>query len=300
MPRRRPEFEPGKPAQINLKGLSMEAGLKCSGCSTSAEPIFESRAVKYVFMTIWALSDPHLAFSTPEKSMEAFGPSWAKYTEKIESNWKKYIGADDLVLIPGDISWAMRLEQALIDLKWIDALPGTKVILKGNHDYWWTSSSKLAKVLPPSIHFIQNNTFLWNEVAIGGARLWDTPEYTFASYIEFRENPRQKIKSPEELAKEKEEAEKIFTRDLERLKLSLSLLPKDAPRKIALTHYPPVGANLAPSRASAILEAFNIDTCIFGHLHNVKEGSLPFGKMRGVNYIFASCDYLRFIPYKIN
>jgi predicted phosphohydrolase len=231
--------------------------------------------------------------------MEAFGPSWAKYTDKIEVNWKKCIGENDLVLIPGDISWAMQLEQALIDLRWIDALPGTKVILRGNHDYWWSSASKLAKVMPPSIHFIQNNTFLWNEIAIGGARLWDTPEYTFSTYIEFQANPRQKIKSPKDLSKEKEEAERIFVRDLERLKLSLSLLPQDAKCKIALTHYPPIGADLTPSRASEILEAFKIDTCVFGHLHNVRKESLPFGSARGVKYIFASCDYLDFIPLKV-
>jgi len=249
-------------------------------------------------MSIWALSDLHLAFGVPEKSMEAFGPSWQKYAEKIEAHWKKTISQNDLVLIPGDISWAMRLEQALIDLQWIDKLPGTKVILRGNHDYWWSSSAKLSKIMPPSIHFIHNNTFIWKEIAIGGARLWDTPEYSFNQYIEFQENPRARAKTLEELSREKEEEERIFIRELERLKLSLSLLPKDKQR-IAMTHYPPIGADLAPSRASQILESFQVNYCVFGHLHNVRKGALPFGQARGVKYLFTSCDYLDFIPLKI-
>jgi predicted phosphohydrolase len=250
-------------------------------------------------MSIWALSDPHLAFGVPEKTMEAFGPSWHKYAEKIESNWKKMVSPEDLVLIPGDISWAMDLEQALVDLNWIDGLPGTKVILRGNHDYWWSSSSKLTKIMPPSIHFIHNNVFIWNEIAIGGSRLWDTPEYRFNQFIEFQENPRARLKTAEELTREKAEEEKIFLRELERLKLSLSQLPKISKARIAMTHYPPIGADLAPSRASQILELFQIDYCVFGHLHNVRKGTLPFGEARGIKYLFTSCDYLDFIPLKI-
>jgi uncharacterized protein len=250
-------------------------------------------------MTIWALSDPHLAFDVPEKTMEAFGPAWKNYTQQIETHWKERVSLDDLVLIPGDISWAMNLEDALVDLAWIHALPGTKVILRGNHDYWWSSSSKLAKIMPPSIHFIHNNAFTWNEVTIGGSRLWDTPEYNFSAFIEFQENPRARIKTPEELTREKEEEERIFLRELERLKLSLSQLDKNAKCRIAMVHYPPIGADLAPSRTSAILESFHIDICVFGHLHNVRSGSLPFGKARGVQYLLTSCDYLHYVPLKV-
>jgi predicted phosphohydrolase len=250
-------------------------------------------------MSIWVLSDLHLAFGAPEKTMEDFGAAWHNYTEKIASNWKKMISPNDLVLIPGDISWAMRLEEALIDLQWIDALPGTKVILRGNHDYWWASSAKLGKVMPPSIEFIHNTIFLWNDVAIGGSRLWDTPEYSFGRFIEFQENPRARIKSPEELTHEKEEEEKIFLRELERLKLSLSQMPKNSKVKIAMTHYPPISAELAPSRASSVLESFHIDYCVFGHLHNVRKGALPFGEARGVKYLLASADYLDFVPLKV-
>jgi predicted phosphohydrolase len=247
-------------------------------------------------MTIWALSDPHLAFGVPSKTMEAFGIAWKDYAAKIKANWEVRIGSDDLVLIPGDISWAMRLEEALIDLQWIDALPGTKVIVRGNHDYWWSSASKLSKVMPPSIHFIHNNVFNWKEVSIGGSRLWDTSEYSFNAYVEFKENPLAKEKPVTDPEKQQEEDERIFTRELERLKLSLSQLNPEATVRIALTHYPPIGADLKPSRASKILEEFRVNYCVFGHLHNVKSGSLPFGTARGVHYLFTSCDYLQFIP----
>ncbi len=250
-------------------------------------------------MTIWALSDLHLAFGAKEKSMEAFGAVWENYAEKIAFHWKERVAPEDLMLIPGDISWAMTPEVARIDLEWIDALPGTKIILRGNHDYWWPSNAKLTKILPPSIHFIHNNAFAWNDIAIGGARLWDTEEYQFNSFIVFQENPRARVKTEEEWLEEKRNQEKIFSRELERLRLSLSQLDPQAKKRIAMVHYPPIGANLAPSRASAILEEFQIDTCVFGHLHNVKKGALPFGKARNVEYLFTSCDYLDFIPVQV-
>ncbi len=246
-------------------------------------------------MKIWALSDPHLCFGAPKKSMEVFGPAWKNYTDKISANWLDCIEKEDLVLIPGDISWAMRLEEALIDLAWIDALPGHKIILRGNHDYWWSSKTKLAKAMPSSIQCIHNDAILWQDVAIGGSRLWDTYEYKFNDYIDFRENPLQK--KPLEENSEKQEV--IFLRELERLKLSLKQLSPLARIRIALTHYPPIGPHLTPSRASEILEQFQIQYCVFGHLHNVKRQALPFGLARGVQYVFTSCDYLDFKPLRI-
>jgi uncharacterized protein len=250
-------------------------------------------------MSIWALADLHLSFSTPSKSMEAFGPLWTNYAEKIKKNWLSHVVDEDLVLIPGDISWAMRLDEALIDLKWIDALPGTKLLLRGNHDYWWSSSSKLSKVMPPSIHFIQNNAFTWNDVTIGGTRLWDSEEYTFGPYIHFQEG-LEMTKAPSLDREEQRAADrKIFTRELERLRLSLKQLDSKARVRIALTHYPPIGADLKPSATSAILEEFNIDFAIFGHLHSVKKGMPLFGQARGIKYFLTSCDYLDFSPLRV-
>jgi uncharacterized protein len=249
-------------------------------------------------MTVWALSDPHLCFGAADKSMEVFGPEWAGYAEKIKENWLSIVKADDLILIPGDISWAMRLEEALADLQWIDALPGTKVMIKGNHDYWWSSLKKLRELPLKSIHFIANNAFDFGDISIGGSRLWDTTEYSFSAYTNFQENPREAEKT---LSKEEEleQNQKIFNRELERLSLSLKQLNPKAKVRIAMTHYPPIGADLKPSAASKILEDFQIDICVFGHLHSIKNHSLNFGTARGVTYYFTSCDYLDFKPLKI-
>lgn len=228
--------------------------------------------------------------------MAFFGPAWEGYTDKISANWHALIAKEDLVLVPGDISWAMRLEEADADLRWIDALPGTKLLLRGNHDYWWSSASKMKKALPSSLHFIHNNAFTWNDVTIGGSRLWDTPEYSFQSFIEFRPNPRAKPPVPVDI----EEEEKIFARELERLRLSLSQLDPKAGTRIAITHYPPIGADFKPSRASQILEEFGITICVFGHLHNIRKECLPlFGTARSIRYELTSCDLIDFKPVKI-
>lgn len=248
-------------------------------------------------MSVWALADLHLSFGVPDKSMDVFGDKWINHPEKIRTHWLENIAADDLVLLPGDISWAMHPEEACADLEWIDALPGTKVMLRGNHDYWWTSLSKVKKVLPPSIHVIQNNSFLWENIAIAGSRLWDTPEYSFQPYIDFKENPKaKKLTTADDNL---EEAEKVFQRELGRLETSLKSMPKSAATRIAMTHYPPIGADLYPSRAAALLEKYHVDICVFGHLHNVRPGSLPFGTKDGVEYILTAGDYVDFLPRKL-
>ncbi|MBS0624560.1 MAG: metallophosphoesterase [Verrucomicrobia bacterium] len=247
-------------------------------------------------MKIWAIGDLHLSFGVANKSMDIFGPDWESHANKIGENWRRTIAPEDLVLIPGDISWAMKIDEVVPDLQWIHELPGTKVMIKGNHDYWWGSLKKITEVLPPSIHIIQNNAFLWKGIAVGGARLWDTPEYHFGSFIDFRENPKAKDK--EELIQE-DLSDKIFERELQRLEMSLSALDKSATMRIAMTHYPPIGSDMNPSRASEILEKHKIDVCVFGHLHNIKSGHTLFGEKRGIRYVLTSCDYLRFNPIAI-
>lgn len=248
-------------------------------------------------MKIWAISDLHLGFGI-NKSMDLFGAHWEDHAKKIASHWKNIIAPEDLVLIPGDISWALKLEDVVADLHWIDALPGTKVMIKGNHDYWWGSLSKIAPILPPTIHLIQNNVFNWKNVTIGGARLWDTPEYSFESLIEFRENPKAKPIDREGIV-QVEFAQKLFDREIERLKLSLAKLDPNATVRIAMTHYPPIGIDLGPSRAAQVLEQNKIDVCVFGHLHNLKTHEPLFGEARGVRYVLTSCDYIHFHPVAI-
>ncbi len=246
-------------------------------------------------MAIFALADLHLALAIPDKSMEFFGESWSRYVERMEESWHRLIKPEDLVLIPGDISWAKHEKEASVDLAWIHNLPGTKLLLRGNHDYWWSSPSQLKKILPPSMHAIQNNSFEWEGYSIGGSRLWDTHEYNFNGYINFVENARVKKLHAQE---DPEEQEKIFLRELHRLELSLKTL-KPSLKKIAMTHYPPIGPDMAPSRASTLLEKYNIETCVFGHLHNVKKDVPLFGEARGIKYILTAADYLSFIPVQI-
>lgn len=234
-------------------------------------------------MNVWAIADLHLAISTPDKNMDVFG--WTDYMKKIEKNWRCVVKDEDLVLIAGDISWAMNLDKAKIDLNWIEALPGTKVMIKGNHDYWWQSIGKTRAILGPKSHLIQNDAFHFEDISIAGTRLWDSDEYSFY---------------PQNLTEEEQKQNsKIFERELERLEMSLKALRKEAQYKIAMTHYPPIGADLKPSKTSALLEKYGVDFCIFGHLHNVKENELPFGKKNGVDYRLTSCDHLNFTPLKI-
>ncbi len=249
-----------------------------------------------VSMSIWALADLHLAQSVPAKNMAVFGPQWEGYMEKMAAAWDEMVKPEDLVLLPGDISWAMKLEEAKTDLEWIDARPGKKVMIRGNHDYWWGSSKKMSQVFPPSIHFIHNTAFHWQDVAIGGTRLWDTPEYNFNGYVHFQENPQAKTKVS---LYEPENDEAIFNRELERLKMSLRQMNPRAKLKIAMTHYPPIGADLQPSRTSGILEEFGIQVCAFGHLHNLKKNQPLFGTIRGIQYLLTASDYLDFRPIQI-
>ena len=248
-------------------------------------------------MQIFAISDLHLSLSTPDKNMQDFGETWKDYQEKIKSNWKKNITDDDLVLIPGDISWAIKLKDALIDLEWLHELPGKKVIIRGNHDYWWPSASKLKEALPPSISFIQNSALSLGDVSIAGSRLWDATEYNFNDYINFVYNPKERKDLQENI--QKDLSEKIFLREIERLKLSLEALDKDAKTKIVMTHYPPLGADLKDSKVSKLLEKYNIDICIFGHLHNLKREKKMFGEKNNIKYILTSADYIHFNPVKI-
>lgn len=247
-------------------------------------------------MAVWALADLHFSFGVPDKEMDVFGSQWKDHPEKIRKHWLENINENDLVLLPGDISWAMHLEDAKADLDWIHALPGTKVMIRGNHDYWWSSLKKIEAILPPSIHLVQNNVYIWNGIAIGGARMWDTPEYTFGQYVDYKDNPREnkltKVSDPSEM-------EKIFERELNRLEFSLKEMPKDASIRIAMTHYPPIGADMQPSRTSALLEKYGVSYCVFGHLHNIKPNTLPYGTKNGVRYILTSCDYLDFKPVKV-
>lgn len=229
--------------------------------------------------------------------MEVFGPQWIGYTEKIADSWLSSILSDDLVLIPGDISWAMHPEEARPDLEWIGNLPGTKYFIKGNHDYWWNSLSKVKSILPPSCHLIQNNSLLWKDIAIAGARLWDIPELSFKEAIDYKQFSCTK---PLTESDETPEKQKIYQRELGRLEMSLKSMNPKAKYRIAMTHYPPIGPSLQDTEASRLLEKYHVEICVFGHLHNVKQDISLFGSRNGIQYYLTACDYLPdFKPLKI-
>ena len=246
-------------------------------------------------MNVWALSDFHLSFGIKNKSMEIFGSIWKDWTEKIKAHCHEKIKQEDLLLIAGDLSWASNLEEAIPDLDWISHLPGTKMILKGNHDFWWPSYSKLLTALPSSIYAIQNNSISWKGLSIGGTRLWDSPEFSFENLISLEGASFGK----EEIKPFTKEDQKIYERELLRLEMSLKSFPQDFSKRIVMTHYPPLGSDLKPTRASLLLKNYRVDLCVFGHLHNVKNKGPLFGTLDLTHYALTSCDYLEFSPIQL-
>ena len=246
---------------------------------------------------IFAIADLHLCIGCPQKTMEVFGPQWSNYIERIKIEWKKAVSQDDLVLIAGDISWALHLNEAKLDLDWIDQLPGHKIIIRGNHDYWWKSLTQVKKILPKSIQVIQNNAINLHGVSIGGARLWDSKEFSASEIIHFKENPKA---NPNVKPLTEEENEKIFAKELHRLELSLSQMDANAPLKIAMTHYPPLSHDLKSSKAHKLLVKYKVDICVFGHIHNIIDNPPPlFGEKEKIKYLFTAADYLKFVPLQV-
>lgn len=240
---------------------------------------------------IWALADLHLCHSCPQKDMTVFGPSWSGYMERIEKGWRSCVSEEDWVLLPGDITWAMKFEQALIDLAWIEQLPGKKVLSKGNHDYWWPSAGKWQKAGFKTLFNAQQQLVeIDPECAVIGVRFADSSEYSFESIIDW--NP---LKPKPSLAIDEE----VFQKEIQRLEEALKLFKPKHKKRLAMIHYPPIGLALAPSKASQLLEKFGVTDCVFGHLHSLKKESAPFGHLGGIHYIFCAADYVDFKPVEV-
>ncbi|MCR4784784.1 MAG: metallophosphoesterase [bacterium] len=222
-------------------------------------------------MKIYALSDLHLSFSN-DKAMDKFGEKWHEHWRKVATNWEATVKAEDIVLIAGDISWAMRPPEAEQDLLWLSSLKGHKVLIRGNHDYWWQGIGKLRQSYP-ELCFVQNDSVSIGEVSICGSRGWplpDSPEY----------DPHD---------------EKIFQRELARMELSLKSLDLKAKLRIAMMHYPPQLKAFRPSEFSQLFEYYKVNACVFGHLHNYTRPGLSYSS-NGINYYLTSADYLDFQP----
>jgi predicted phosphohydrolase len=248
-------------------------------------------------MKLFAISDPHLSFGVPGKSMDRFGAEWVNHPQKIKDHWERLVGPGDVVAVTGDLSWAKKFEAALPDLEWLGSLPGRKVILRGNHDIWWPSASLLEKELHPSISFVHNNHARIGPFVFFGSRMWDTQEYSVFDLIEW--DPKKGSIPGMKVGSDLAEQERIYDRELLRLKLSADSIGSDAPGvRIGLSHYPPLDHHLHPSRASALYAETGAKHVIFGHLHSVKKewAGKAFGDLQGVVYHLVSCDYVDYVP----
>lgn len=228
-------------------------------------------------MALYAISDLHLALNV-DKPMGIFGPKWENHHEKIKENWLEIVKETDTVLIGGDISWSMGQEESKEDLAWIHNLPGRKILIRGNHDYWWTSITKL-NALYDDMDFIQNNFFAYEDYAICGTRGW---------IVEGTER------------KFTEHDKKIFEREKIRLKLSLDMAKKAGYEKIiVMIHYPPTSETLKDSDFTDIFKEYGVETVIYGHLHNANPNWVINGERDGIEYLLTSCDFINFEPIKI-
>lgn len=206
--------------------------------------------------------------------MSIFGGNWEGHPEAFFAGWREAVGPEDLVIVAGDISWAMRLEDALLDLQDIAALPGAKVLLRGNHDYWWGSIGRVRSALPAGMYALQNDSLVIGDVAVAGTRGWDVPGS--------RELPP--------------EGDKIYRREVERLRLSLeSLKGKTYQYLILALHYPPFGPGGEASGFTDLIEQYRPDGVLYGHLHGADGRRLP-QDWNGIPLHFVAADYLQFKP----
>jgi predicted phosphohydrolase len=230
-------------------------------------------------MKIWGISDLHLSFAS-DKPMDIFGDHWHNHAEKMAYYWDALVDDNDLVLCPGDLSWAMKLAEAKEDLAWIGARPGLKLLVKGNHDLWWSAIGKVRAAIPGSCIALQNDAYDAKEFVIAGSRCWAAPgsqDYT-------------------------EHDEKIYLRELERLRMSLdkATIMANGRKIIAAIHYPPFTMKRENTKFADLLEKYQVRICVYGHLHGDKSFKYAFeGERNGILYLLLSCDYLKFKPRQI-
>lgn len=223
-------------------------------------------------MRLYAIADPHLSRAEP-KPMTVFGPGWEGHPDAFFKGWCSVVDEEDLVLVPGDLSWAMRFEDALPDLEDIAELPGRKVILRGNHDYWWPSISKLRRSLPGGMFAVQNDAVEVDGVVVAGSRGWVCPGSRGFT----------------------DQDDKIYRREAERLALSLRAAERLPGRyRVVMLHFPPTNPRLQPSAFTEMIKDFGPDALVFGHVHGDNEGIL--GRLDGIDVHFVAADAIGFVP----
>ena len=226
-------------------------------------------------MNIFVVADLHLSFFEGiDKPMDIFGPEWKDHAARIKNDWISRVSESDTVIIPGDISWGLKLSEAVPDLDWIKALPGKKVAVKGNHDLWWGSISKLNDLYKNEIFFIQNNYTVAEDYAICGTRGWICPEHE-----DFTEHDK-----------------KLYVRELQRLETSLSAAKTAGYEKIlAVLHFPPANDRFSSSGFIDLFREYGVKDVVYGHLHNfdkINTNLIFDDNIDGINYKLTSIDYL--------
>lgn len=226
-------------------------------------------------MAIYTIGDLHLSLGC-EKPMDIF-PGWQGYMEKLEHHWNTLVRPEDTVVLAGDTSWAMKLEDTAADFSFLQRLPGQKLLLKGNHDYWWTTVKKMERFLQEngfdSLHILHNNSILAESLAVCGTRSWMFD-----------------VGEPHD--------EKVMNRELGRLRASLEAAPEGAER-VAFLHYPPVYPNANAQQVIDLLKEYDVKRCFYGHLHGNAIRFAVQGTVDGIEYRLISADALAFCPYKI-
>lgn len=222
-------------------------------------------------MSLFAIADTHLSFGT-NKPMDSF-PGWNDYVERIEKNWNKIVTADDTVVIAGDISWAMNFDELKEDFEFLNNLNGTKIIIKGNHDYWWNTLKKMNEFIDENhfdtVKILFNNSYTVDGISVCGSRGW-----MFEG--------------------EDEHDEKVLSREVGRLKLSLD--SAESENKIVFLHYPPITTDSKCDEILSVLKQYGIKKCYYGHLHGKAAKIAVDDTIDGIDFKLISCDRLSFIP----
>lgn len=230
-------------------------------------------------MALYTISDLHLPLGV-DKPMDIFGSAWANYVERLRDNWQSVVKSGDTVVLGGDFSWATYLDEAKADFEFLNALNGRKILLKGNHDYWWETASKLNKYVAAdgweNIFFLHNNFFEADGTVICGTRGWSVP-----------------------VGNTSDEDKKMYSRELGRLKMSINAARKAAGELVVFLHYPPLLKDYRDNEMTALLENEGIKRCFYGHIHKTGAKNAFEGEHHGVEYRLCACDYLGFMPIKV-
>lgn len=233
-------------------------------------------------MNVYAISDLHLP-GGEAKPMNVFGAHWDNHFERIQSDWLARVRPDDVVLIPGDISWAMRLSDAKQDLETIGMLPGQKVLLRGNHDYWWSSIGRVRTALPRGVFALQNDALQFGNLVVCGSRGWLCPGTSPLQAEDIR----------------------IYSRELIRLQLSLECARQKIGKQsglwlVAMLHFPPFADRTQETEVTKLLTQYNVHDAVYGHLHGTSLPNAFTGEKDGVRYHLVSCDKLDFMLYPLS